>query len=644
MKAEISKSGAKRAGVARELARPAKPERTDAAPIHEYDPARLPDYKAIEAYGLIGDCRTAALVGEDGSIDWACFPDFDSPAVFAAILDPGAGCFSIRPCEPFRARQYYESGTNVLVTEFTTANGMARIRDFMPMIAERRMPASEIHRGVEGVSGCVPMALVFEPRFDYGRERPRFKSGSHGALACRGKQNEQVLALSCSLSLAVDERGARAEFDVESGDRLWFVADWDSRMTHPVKAYSSERRLRLTRAYWRDWVARLIYHGNYRSEVERSLLALKLLSSGRTGAVIAAPTTSLPEWAGGTRNWDYRYTWVRDSAFIMHALFNAGYVSEGTQYFDWMLERCVRDDSPLRIMYSVRGESDLPERELGLRGYEDSRPVRVGNAAAGQFQLDIYGSLIEAALHYQRVGGVLTMVEAERLAAIIEFVRAHWREPDDGIWEARGQREHYTYSKIWAWVALDRGARLMRELGLDLPWKGWATEARTIRDDVLERAYNKKLGAYTQFYGGDILDAAVLVMPITGIIAADDARFRSTRELICRELAAGPYPLLYRYDPKLAKDGVGGPEGAFLLPSFWLVEGLALGGLHKEARAAFEALHQHASALGLYSEEVHPESGRMLGNFPQGFSHLGLINAALRLESNVHIARPSIIG
>ncbi len=601
---------------------------------HEYRPDALPEYKPIGAYGLIGDCRTAALVGEDGSIDWTCFPDFDSPAVFAAILDPDAGRFAIRPRVPFRAHQEYEPGTNVLITRFVAAEGVVRIRDFMPMIAERRMPASEIHRQVEGVSGRVPMELVFEPRFDYGREVPHFEAGTFGVLARCGEKGERVLALSCPYALTIDGRGARAEFVVEGGERQWFVADWDSQMTHPVVSYGCDRRVKLTRAYWRDWVSQLAYHGDYRDQVERSLLALKLLSDGETGAFIAAPTTSLPEWVGGTRNWDYRYTWVRDSAFMMHALFNAGYVKEGTAYFDWMLERCLhKDEDGLNIMYSVRGEPDLPERELKLRGYRDSYPVRVGNAASDQFQLDIYGSLIEAALHYQRVGGVLTMVEAERLAAIVEFVRRSWRQPDDGIWEARGQREHYTYSKVWAWVALDRGARLIRYLGLDLPWQEWAAEAEVIRREVLERGYNEKLGAFTQFYGGDILDSAVLIMPITGIIEADDPRFQSTRELICRELAAGPYPLLYRYNPEIAKDGVGGPEGAFLMPSFWLVEDLALAGMHKEARATLEALMRHASPLGLYSEEIHPENGQLLGNFPQGFSHLGLINAALRMET-----------
>ncbi|MGH8273175.1 MAG: glycoside hydrolase family 15 protein [Gammaproteobacteria bacterium] len=604
--------------------------------MREYHPDKVAEYKPIGAYGLIGDCRTTALVCEDGSVDWACFPDFDAPAVFAALLDPDAGRFAIRPREPFRACQEYEPGTNVLVTSFVTASGSARIRDFMPVLSGRRLPASEIHREVEGISGCVPMALVFEPRFDYGAIVPRCEARPNGALAIHGKkgtEDERVLSLSSALPLQCDERGARAEFDLAAGDEHWFVADWASHLTHPVDAYDSDRRLKLTRAYWRDWVSQLAYHGDYREQVERSLLTLKLLSSGETGACIAAPTTSLPEWIGGTRNWDYRYAWVRDSAFIMHALFNAGYVIEGTGYFDWLLERCLHDaDDGLKIMYTVTGVSDLPEKRLKLRGYEDSYPVRVGNAASDQFQLDIYGSLIEAATHYQRVGGVLTMVEAERLAAIVEHVRKVWREPDDGIWEARGQREHYTYSKVWAWVALDRAWHAARGMGMYLPWEDWRADADAVRKDVLEHAWNEKLGAYTQFYGGDILDSAVLVMPITGIIEADDPRFTSTREVICRELAAGPYPLLYRYNPEIAKDGVGGPEGAFLLPSFWLVEDLVLAGLKVEAHAAFEKLLRLASPLGLYSEEIHPKSMRLLGNFPQGFSHLGLVNAALRLE------------
>ena len=601
----------------------------------QYKLHELPDFKPLSAYGLIGDSRASALVGEDGAIDWACLPDFDSPAVFAALLDPAkGGRFVIRPREKFRTSQSYEHGTNVLVTQFETASGVVRVRDFMPVMAERRLPASEIHRCVEGVSGTVPMELLFEPRFDFGAVLPALERGAYGVLARHPEDASQILTLASPVQLEIDDKAvlARRNFEVEGGDHTWFVVDWDSHLTQPVASYRSDRRIGLARAYWREWVSHLSYQGNYREEVERSLLTLKMLTFGATGAVVAAPTTSLPEWLGGGRNWDYRYTWVRDSAFIMQALFAAGYVSEGTSYFDWLLERCVIEGAELQVMYSVRGDAELPERELDLRGYEDSRPVRVGNAAADQFQLDIYGSLISAALHYQDAGGVLTMVEAERLSAIITHVANVWREPDDGIWEARGERQHYTYSKVWAWVALDRGAKLIRELGMDLPWEEWATEAEEVRRQVLDRGYNEKLGAFTQFYDSDVLDSAVLVMPLTDIISANDPRFRSTREVICQKLAAGPYPLLYRYDPELSDDGVGEPEGAFLLPSFWMVEGLVLAGMHKEARAAFEALLRHSSDLGLLSEEIHPETGRLLGNFPQGFSHLGLINAALKIE------------
>ncbi len=607
--------------------------------MNDYDSENIPDFKPLEAYGLIGDCRTAALVGEDGSIDWVCMPDFDSPAVFAALLDPAAGRFVIRPCGEFRSRQYYEPGTNILVTEFVTRKGRLRIRDFMPIIAERRSPAGEIHRRVEVVDGHVSLELIFAPRFDFAAGRHELRLGDYGVLAYCTAADNGTLALASPIPLRIDGADAHADFSLDAGDVLWFVLDWDSHSSQPVSAYRSQQRLGLARAYWRDWIAGLSYQGTFHSEVQRSLLTLKLLIYGATGAVIAAPTTSLPEWPGGTRNWDYRYTWVRDSAFILRALFSAGYVAEGTLYFDWLLERCVCDDGGMRIMYDVRGSAELDERELDLRGYRDSRPVRIGNAAVDQFQLDIYGSLIEAAFRYHRAGGVLTMVEMERLAAIIEWVSRGWREPDDGIWEARGERRHYTYSKVWAWVALSCGVRLAQELGLDLPWERWSVEAEEIRRQVLERSYNEKIGAFTQSYDSDILDASVLVMPITGIISANDPRFRSTRAVLCERLAAGPYPLLYRYDPKLAEDGVGGPEGAFLLPSFWLVEGLVLSGMHKEARATFEALLRHGSPLGLYSEEIHPETRELLGNFPQGFSHLGLVNAALALEQSPYQSR-----
>lgn len=597
-----------------------------------YDPQNMPDYKPLAAYGLIGDSRTAALVGEDGSIDWACFPDFDSPSAFAAVLDPAAGYFCLRPARAFSSRQFYEHGTNVLCTEFTTAQGVARVRDFMPVIAERRFPASEIHRKLEGVSGHVDMQVIFEPRFDYGAVPPKLTAGDYGVLASHPEDGEARLALASAVPLEVEDGRAQRSFPLESGDRFWFIADWESHGTHPVSAYRSETRLQLTRAFWRRWVSHLKYQGNWREAVERSLLTLKMLTFGATGAVIAAPTTSLPEWPGGSRNWDYRYSWVRDSAFTLRALMAAGYVEEGTAYFDWLLERCMQSDDGLTVMYGVRGEAELSERYLPLRGWRDSSPVRIGNEAASQFQLDIYGSLIDSALYYHEAGGVLTMVEIERLANIVELVCRRWREPDDGVWEARSGPRHYTYSKTWAWVALDRGVRLARRLHLDLPWEEWKAEAEAVREEVLEQGYNTEMEVYTQSYASDVLDASVLVMPLTGIISANDPRFTRTRERIVQDLAAGPYPLLYRYDPRLLDDGVGGEEGAFLLPTFWLVECLVLSGMYKEARSTFESLLRYASPLGLLSEEVHPENSELLGNMPQGFSHLGLVNAALSLE------------
>jgi GH15 family glucan-1,4-alpha-glucosidase len=318
---------------------------------------------------------------------------------------------------------------------------------------------------------------------------------------------------------------------------------------------------------------------------------------------------------------------------MLRALFAAGYTDEGTAFLDWLLSRCKEERADLHVLYDIHARDDLRETELKLRGWRDSRPVRIGNAAVDQFQLDIYGSLIDAALHYQDAGGVLTVDEAETLMQLVERVRVRWREPDYGVWESRGEPRHHTYSKVWAWVALTRGAELAGKLGLDVDRDAWLKDAGEIRHEIMERAYNSKLGSFVQYYDSDVLDASVLAMPMTGIIDPKDPRFESTREVVVKGLAAGPYPLLYRYDHKQVDDGVGGREGAFLLPSFWLVEGLAMAGRHREARAALSSLLAFASPLGLMSEQVNPEDGTPLGNYPQGFSHLGLINAAMRIES-----------
>ncbi len=591
----------------------------------QFDPQDLPEYKPLDAYGVIGDQRTAVLIGADGSIDWACLPDFDSPSVFGALLDPEAGRLAVRPSDPFTAWQRYERGTNVLVTEFSTARGAVRVRDFMPY-TNRKVPTAEIYRRIECVQGKVDLEVVFEPRFDYGRQMPTLAVTDHGVKAT-GEEG-QTLVLSTELPMALADHRAAGRCTLEAGQETYLVADWGASGVHPIAAYQCARRLWQVRTFWRSWVDRLPYHGRYRDAVERSLLTLKLLIYEPTGAIVAAPTTSLPEWPGGGRNWDYRFSWVRDSAFILRALFQAQYFEEGTAYFDWLLGSAL-EGGPLQVMYGIRGERLLPERELPLRGWWDSRPVRIGNGAAHQLQIDIYGSLLDAALRYDRQGGLLTITEWEKLQALTAEVQRRWREPDAGIWEARDEPQHYTYSKVWAWVALTRAAQLAEHLGADAPVAAWKREASQIREEVLEKAWKPDLGAFTQAYDTDALDAAVLVMPSVGFLHARDPRFQSTMEQVLKHLGAGEPPLLYRY---LSDDGVGGPEGAFLLPSFWYVEALGLAGEMRAARAALSRLISHMSPLGLYSEEVHPETGALLGNFPQGFSHLGLVNAVFKLE------------
>ena len=594
-------------------------------PQFQYDPERLPEYKPLEAYGVIGDSRTAALVGADGSVDWACLPDFDSPSVFGALLDPSAGRLMIRPSGPYTAWQRYERGTNVLVTEMATPGGTIRLRDFMPY-TRRKVPTAEIYRRIECLRGKVDLDVIFEPRFDYGLVAPTLEASTYGVKAIDPGGNS--LVLSTELAMMVEDSRALGHATMEAGQETYIVADWGAHNVHPVASYQPDRRLWQVRTFWRNWVDRLTYHGRYRDAVERSLLALKLLTYEPTGAIVAAPTTSLPEWPGGGRNWDYRYSWVRDSAFILRALFQAQYTEEGTSYFDWLLGQAL-EGGPLQVMYSVRGERSLPERVLPLRGYRDSKPVRVGNGAVDQFQLDIYGSLVDAALRYDRQGGLLTVTEWEKISAIAEEVCTRWREPDAGIWEARSEARHYTYSKVWAWVALTRAVELARQLNADAPIQVWRREAHIIQEEVLEKAWNADLGAFTQSYGDDALDSSVLVMPSVGFISANDPRFRSTLDACVDGLSAGEYPLLYRYKNQ---DGINEPEGAFLLPSFWMVEAIAMTGDLRTARATLGALMEHMSPLGLYSEEVHPDNEDLMGNFPQGFSHLGLINAVFRLE------------
>lgn len=600
---------------------------------YQYDPYNRTPFLSLEQYGIIGDNRTSVLVGCDGSIAWGCLPDFDGPSVFASILDPKAGHFKICPSQSFNARQFYEPSTNILVTEFITKTGKARLRSFMPYIPNRKVPTSEIHFYLEMVSGIISWEMEFAPRFEYGTILPSYEVNGFG---CRAYfENQYSISLSGLSKIKINESTsiASSKFEMRPGEELSLVIDWSSSKIHSIVSYQARRRLKQTRRFWSDWISRLKYHGRYREQVERSLLAIKLLIYEPTGAIVAAPTASLPEWIGGSRNWDYRYSWVRDSALILRALFKSGFIDEGTAYLDWIFQQIIPEDQdlplPLKVLYGIRGENEIPEKVLDLVGYMNSKPVRIGNLAAEQFQLDIYGSLVDAAYVYNKEGGVITITEWEKLLKIIEFVRKNWQKPDSGIWEARNEPKHYTYSKVWAWVCLDRGIKLARELGEMDFISDWEKAADEIRAEVMEKSYNPKIGSFTNCYDSEALDSSVLVMSKLGFIDGKDPKFISTINVISEKLKAVEYPLLYRY---LDDDGVGGEEGAFLLTSFWLAEAHLTAGNMKEARFIMESLIEKAGPLGLYAEEVHPETGNMLGNFPQGFSHLGLINVALDLE------------
>lgn len=586
----------------------------------------------LTRYGVIGDTRTAALISANGSVDWACLPDFDSPAVFARLLGEGGGYCKLAPATQFSSHQYYEPGTNILITEMFSGNGKIRIRDFMPYIPNRKVPTAEIHRVLECIEGAMSMELRFAPRFSYGLGKPHFTISEYGVLA---EHENDALVLSSPVSCEISEDSAIARFSVKAGDELSFILDWGMREVHLPLSYQTYKRIWDTRKFWRDWIGRLNYQGRYRDAMERSLLTLKLLSYEPTGAIVAAPTTSLPEWPGGTRNWDYRFTWIRDSAFILGAFFRAGYTEEGTAYFDFILHR-VFDGKHLKILYDVHGNPGHGEQVLDhLAGYAESAPVRVGNGARDQLQLDVYGSLLDAAWQYQRFGGVITNTEWMMLKEIVRIVEDRWREPDSGIWEARSQLQHYTYSKVWAWAALDRAMRIADRLGFRNDIERWKAEAEKIKIEIFDKAWRDDLGAFSQAYGSETLDASLLIMPEIGFISVRDPKFQSTLAAIKKELGDSDLPLFHRYDNGRYDDGIGGPEGRFLLMSFWYIDCLIMQGNLPEARAAIEKLLTMRNPLGLFSECVHiDEAGNpvLLGNFPQGFSHLGLVNSIFKLD------------
>ena len=588
-------------------------------------------YLPIGDHGVIGDLHTAALVGRDGSIDWWCAPRFDSPSVFGALLDDArGGRWRIAPAGAWTSEQRYLPGTNILVTTFhLEGGGVVTVTDFMPA-GEARGAVTEIHRRVACDRGAADVELLFAPRFDYGTRPPLLEIRDHGVLAT--DQEDDVVTLVSSLDLAWrrEDGDATATVRLEAGAVFWMVLRYDDDEVHPVERYECEAKLDATARWWDAWLARLTYRGPYRQEVERSALFLRLCCYEPTGAIIAAPTTSLPETQRGGRNWDYRYAWLRDSAFVLFALDRLGF-SATVDGFLGFLKRVNRrvDGRHLQIMFGVDGRRDLPERVLEhLEGYHGARPVRIGNGAAGQFQLDVYGELLETvAIRFR--DHPITEGLWKVLRGLVDWTAAHWREPDFSIWEARQEPRHYVYSKIMAWVALDRGARLATRLRLEADVPRWRAEAEALRAEVLARGWDAGRGTFVQAYDEPQLDASVLIVPKVGFLRRSDPRVRSTLEAVRRELASSCEDLLYRYR---SPDGLDGHEGAFVVCSFWMVQNLAMVGEFDEAERLFRNLLRRANHLGLFAEEIDPASGEHLGNFPQALSHAAVLNTANILE------------
>ncbi len=582
----------------------------------------------LEDYGLIGDLQAAALVGRDGSVDWLCLPRFDSASCFAALLgDERHGRWRLAPDGAERAStRRYRPGTLVLETEFETAEGAVRIIDFMP---RRGDGPPRVMRIVEGLRGRVRMRMDLALRPDYGTIGAWVEPAADGVLATAGPD---AFRLTTALPLHVHDGVVTSEFTVGEGARERLALTWHRSYEDSPLVEDADSALARTEAWWRAWSGRSRYAGAYREEVERSLIVLKALTSETTGAIIAAPTTSLPEDIGGERNWDYRYCWLRDSVLTLEALLAAGYGDEALAFRDFLLRVGTGHPQQIQIMYGIGGERRLTEFELpDLPGYEGSRPVRVGNAASEQFQLDVYGEVAAVMALGVDVLGRIEERYWPRWRAIVEHVGTVWREPDDGIWESRGPRRHYTYSKVMAWVVFDRAVSIAERFGLEAPLEQWRHTRDEIHEEVCTRGYDSERRTFTQYYGSRELDASVLNIPLLGFLDPTDPRVTGTIDAVMREL--GHDGFVARYSTDLTDDGLSGDEGQFLACSFWLVAALALNGRPGEARKLFERLTGLANDLGLLAEEYDVGRRRQVGNFPQAFSHLTLIIAARAIST-----------
>ncbi len=599
--------------------------------------ARTDGYLPIAAYGLIGDCRSAALVGSDGSIDWLCLPRFDDPSLFGRILDASrGGHWQVCPVDAYRAVPRYRDRSNILETIFTTADGMVVITDFMPVdedtIEHHARPHREprVVRIVECLTGTVAMRHQFKPAPDYAAGRVRFR-----AQGWRVHANSA--ALHVCLQSTVEVSGATARWRMRAGDviALALRSDRCGPCTSLQRQWSVEHARDLARGtqeFWWKWIDRCRYEGPYEKHVVRSALALKLMTYAPTGAMVAAPTTSIPEQIGGPRNWDYRFTWLRDASFTLYAFFQVGMVAEANAFFSWLMHiGLARHGTDVANLYTLDGEARADEVVLDqLSGYRNSSPVRIGNAAIHQLQLDVYGELLDSAYLYARFGGVISQSLWAELRAVVNLAIDRWELPDASIWEPRGRDQNYTYSKMMCWVAVDRGLRIADRF--DLPHEGarWRAARRDIHKAVTSRGFSKRLNSFTQALDGEELDASMLRMAQVRFLADDDPRLLGTIEAVGTHLGDGV--LVHRYDMARGGDGLPGDEGAFLLCSFWLADALAHVGQQEKAQLWFEKLLAFSSPLLLYSEEADTRTADLLGNFPQAFTHLALIGAAVNIE------------
>jgi GH15 family glucan-1,4-alpha-glucosidase len=590
---------------------------------------KKPTHAPIESYALIGDCETAALVGLDGSIDWLCWPDFASDACFARLLGTEEnGRWLLAPAvEVEKTTRKYRDHTLILETTFESADFAVMLIDFMPI--RIRGANSDVVRVVKGIRGNAPMRMELSLRFGYGATVPWVTRKNDGIRAIAGPD---LVVLRTKAPLVGENLTTVSEFTINEGETVDFVMTYGPSHLHTPRAIDVDQAVEETQSFWQEWAAACNYEGPYRDAVERSLITLKALTYRPTGGIVAAVTTSLPEQLGGSRNWDYRYCWLRDATFTLRALMNGGYYDEAKAWQQWLLRAIAGSPDQIQIMYGIAGERYLPERELTwLAGYEDSKPVRIGNAASEQLQLDIYGEVLGG--FYQALNrlGKDGDISFSMLRGLVEHLETIWQEPDEGIWETRGGRRHFTYSKMMVWLAFDRAIKAAGLLHANAPVERWQKVRTKIHEEVCREAYNEKLGSFVQSYGSDQLDASLLLMPLTGFLPPEDPRVRGTLKAIEQTLMPGG--LVLRYNTAKTSDGLPPGEGVFLACSFWMVGALRVQGRVADAKKLFEHVVSLANDVGLLAEEYDIGARRLVGNFPQALSHIALVNAAFGLAS-----------